>query len=85
MRRPHPRLLHSHWEDAPADLQLHVLLMGSARTCGFCSTTIHHFGHMWKEVSAGHSSGEKMNFPGKKESTENDSKTTLSWQEGLHM
>lgn len=26
-----------------------------------------------------------MNFPGKKEPTANDSKTTLSWQEGLHV
>lgn len=52
MRCPHPRLLHSHQEDAPADLQLHMLFMASARSCGFCSTMIH---HLWAHVERGFS------------------------------
>lgn len=86
MRCPHPRLLHSHWEDAPAGLQLHMLLMGSARSCGYCSTMIH---HLWAHVERGFSRAlfrRKDEFLRRKtEPTENDSKTTVSWQEGLHM
>lgn len=68
MRCPHPRLLHSHREDAPAGLQLHMLLMGSARSCGYCSTTTHHLG---AHVERGFSRAlfrRKDEFPRKKQS-----------------